>query len=71
MTQRYQATLFQERRIAISHQIQQAYMQKFPSIPLLITSNRSVYRRNLKNWKYTIGDEVWWNAEELYFAEEE
>lgn len=68
MTDRYKATLFGERRIAISHQIQEAYMEELPTIPLLIMSERSAYNKNLSGWNHMAGESTWWNVEEWYFA---
>lgn len=65
---KYSNTLFDERKAAISKQIQKEYMDVLPTIPLVHLSERSVAAKNLVGWDHlkVIGS-PWWNVEYLYF----
>ena len=72
LKQKYDASLFVERRIALSRQMQLLYLEQMPSIPLYFAKEFTLYNAKLHGWEPMAAEgDYWWNVEDLYFADEE
>jgi peptide/nickel transport system substrate-binding protein len=71
LKQKYDASLFVERRIALSKQMQMAYLEQMPSIPLFFSKEFSLHNSKLNGWNpMAANGDYWWNVEYMYFSEE-
>ena len=71
--EKYEASMFEERRQSLLEKLQADYSQKLPTIPLFSISFRSVHKDNLVGWQPMAADSknIWWNVEDWYFEPQE
>jgi ABC-type transport system substrate-binding protein len=67
MYRRYKSSLFEERRISLSRQMQLEWSKSLPLIPLLNGISRSVHAADLVGWAPARGKDYWWNVETWHF----
>ncbi|HOV13256.1 MAG TPA: ABC transporter substrate-binding protein [Spirochaetota bacterium] len=68
LSEKFNNTMFDERRMAISYQLQEMFSQNIHVIPLAFGVYRSGFNDKLQNWKpRDVDTNIWWNVEELYF----
>lgn len=66
----FSRTMFEERRVAISKQLQEKFNETLPVIPLCLGDYKSVYNARLVNWEpKAVSSNIFWNVEHWYFEE--
>lgn len=64
---KYDNTMFEERRLAVSLQLQELWNESLPLIPLAFGVYRTCYVSNLENWAPgAVSDNIFWNVEFWY-----
>ncbi len=68
LAQRFENTMFEERRVSISHQLQGLFSKHLQVIPLGFGAYRSAFSDKLVNWNpKAVDGNIWHNVEYLYF----
>lgn len=69
INERYEGSMFPERRGSLSRKMQLEYANSLPTIPIFSISYRSVYDSKLVGWNPMAADQknIWWNVEDWYF----
>jgi len=65
---KFDNTMFDERRLAVSMQLQEIWGETVPLIPLSFGVYRTCYVSNFQNWSpKAVSDNLFWNVEYWYF----
>ena len=67
MYRRWRRSIYVERRVAVSRQMQKIFAERLPLVPLFFGQRRSGFAAGLVGWDPTGGDTPWWNIERWYF----
>jgi len=65
MVERYAAfsgSLYAERKDFLSFAMQEAWFQRLPMIPLVLTSRLAAVRTGLEGPEWGVADSFWWNV---------
>lgn len=67
--ERYEASMYDERRRSLEHHMQEAWLLRLPMLPLVLTSRLSAVRAGLEGPTWGNADSLWWNAVDWRFVE--